>query len=75
MRGKALHPIKTRPILRITPAHAGKRTAFQSPEALTGSPPHMRGKVMFILDDDEYPRITPAHAGKSEDFERSNVVG
>ena len=66
MRGKELTHATLQTSDRITPAYAGKRTAWTvSHKTATGSPPPMRGKAQVYIGAGVTERITPAYAGKS----------
>ena len=66
MRGKDEYMAKNPALVRITPAHAGKRKPIKKKiYGGGGSPPHMRGKAMYLRIFFLQFRITPAHAGKS----------
>ena len=66
MRGKVFGFEIFSPVIRITPAYAGKSgfRCFQKVLFL-GSPPPMRGKGIKCLLGIFRIRITPAYAGKS----------
>ena len=65
-RGKVFLFIILRYNIRITPAHAGKRSRYICAlSSVKGSPPHTRGKVCENSCKFLNPGITPAHAGKS----------
>ena len=73
MRGKGENFLAVIIDPRITPAHAGKSSAFLSADlALAGSPPHMRGKVLNVIANNKREGITPAHAGKR--WEQSELL-
>ena len=66
MRGKDAAQFFNQSLFRITPAYAGKRTAWTvSHKTATGSPPPMRGKAQVYIGAGVTERITPAYAGKS----------
>ena len=66
MRGKAAATPSSSPLIRITPAYAGKRTIFGKHLFHSiGSPPPMRGKAKAGGGHSETIGITPAYAGKS----------
>ncbi len=68
-RGKVKKSHEFLDVVRITPAHAGKRLpALLSVPLEGGSPPHTRGKESLSFDILLRIRITPAHAGKSVIF-------
>ncbi len=66
MRGKVILQLFRQPMVRITPAYAGKSgTVLTSEKFGKGSPPPMRGKALVMSMHTEKDRITPAYAGKS----------
>ena len=65
MRGKDCTDSDTGADTGITPAYAGKSSAFLRVHLMTlGSPPPMRGKGLFDSDTGADTGITPAYAGK-----------
>ena len=66
VRGKERGEIHIFPLVRITPACAGKSVrALPYMHWWTGSPPRVRGKATHITRGEQSMRITPARAGKS----------
>ena len=65
MRGKGITTRLLFPVLRITPAYAGKSFLRSSSQSRSGgSPPRMRGKGVGVVNAALRVRITPAYAGK-----------